>query len=356
MIVEERTTRLHRQARRGRALYAERASRSSSDPRQPGRRVHDRHRRRSARSCTVGLRGRYAERERAARAQLQADPRWKDVPREDPAADPHAAATGSWCRLVLADPMSGARRQGRDRHRRRAGHRPRDRRGARGRGRADRGRRPAAAPRRRRPRFAGRRRADGRRRRRGGRRSEWRRDASSAAAASTCSSTTPASTPRWRCARSRRSRVEEWRQVMDVNVAEHVPDLPRRGAADARARRRADREHLLRHAVPRRPVPAALRHEQGRDRRADARAGEGARRRRHARQLRRARLHDERRRARRTPRSIEELREVSVVGAHAAARPGARRTSSARSCSSAAPASTFVTGQTIVIDGGQYFH
>ena len=83
--------------------------------------------------------------------------------------------------------------------------------------------------------------------------------------------------------------VEEWRQVMDVNVAEHVPDLPGRGAAHARAGRGQDREHLLGDAVPRRAVPAALRHQQGRDRRAHARAGQGAGLRRGARQLRGAR-------------------------------------------------------------------
>src|SRR5256885_10254340 len=44
-----------------------------------------------------------------------------------------------------------------------------------------------------------------------------------------------------------------------------------------RSGRRQDREHLVRNAVPRRPVPAPLRHLEGRDRRAHARAREGAR-------------------------------------------------------------------------------
>ena len=73
-----------------------------------------------------------------------------------------------------------------------------------------------------------------------------------------------------------------------------VPDLPRGGAGDARPGRRQDRQHLVGHAVPRRAVPAPLRDEQGRDRRAHARAGEGARQGRDPRQLRRARVHDER--------------------------------------------------------------
>ena len=59
---------------------------------------------------------------------------------------------------------------------------------------------------------------------------------------------------------------------------EHVPDLPRRRGADARPGRRAHREHLLGHALPRRALPAALRDEQGRDRGPHARAGQGARR------------------------------------------------------------------------------
>ena len=55
------------------------------------------------------------------------------------------------------------------------------------------------------------------------------------------------------------------------------------------------------------------------------------------------------------PEVVEKLRDVSVVGANAAARPGAggrgRRGRLLRE-----PGSAFVTGQTIVIDGGQYFH
>ena len=47
-----------------------------------------------------------------------------------------------------------------------------------------------------------------------------------------------------------------------------VPHLPRRRPRDARAGRREDREHLVGHAVSRRPVPPALRDVEGRDRRA----------------------------------------------------------------------------------------
>ena len=122
---------------------------------------------------------------------------------------------------------------------------------------------------------------------------------------------------------------------MDVNVLSHVPDLPRRRAADARVRRRADREHLVGHAVPRRAVPPALRHEQGRDRRVHARAREGARGR-GARQLRRARVHDERRRARSTRRSSRRCRASPSRRARSSA-TRCPRTSPARSRSSAAP-------------------
>ena len=104
---------------------------------------------------------------------------------------------------------------------------------------------------------------------------------------------------------------------------EHVPDLPRGRPADARAGRRADREHLVGHALPRRALPAALRDEQGRDRGAHARAGQGARRRRRARQLRGARLHDERRRAR-APRGHRGAAGRLGQRAHDQARPGAR--------------------------------
>ena len=68
-----------------------------------------------------------------------------------------------------------------------------------------------------------------------------------------------------------------------------VPHLPGGRAGDARAGRRQDREHLVGDAVPRRAVPAPLRDEQGRDRRAHPRAREGARQGRDPRQLRRAR-------------------------------------------------------------------
>ncbi len=71
--------------------------------------------------------------------------------------------------------------------------------------------------------------------------------------------------------------LDEWRTVMDVNVASMFLDVSRRGARDAGERRRQDREHLLGDAVPRCAVPAALRDEQGRDRRVHARACEGGR-------------------------------------------------------------------------------
>ena len=125
--------------------------------------------------------------------------------------------------------------------------------------------------------------------------------------------------------------VDEWRRVMDVNVLSMFLTCRAVVPHDARAGRRADREHLLGDAVPRRAVPPALRDEQGRDRRVHPGAGEGARRRRDPRQLRRARLHDERRACRSNPEVVEALRDVSVSARTLQARPGARATSSARS-------------------------
>ena len=56
------------------------------------------------------------------------------------------------------------------------------------------------------------------------------------------------------------------------------------------------------------------------------------------------------------PEVVEALQDGLVVVAHDQARPGARRTSPARSRSCAARSPSFITGQTMVIDGGQYFH
>ena len=96
--------------------------------------------------------------------------------------------------------------------------------------------------------------------------------------------------------------LEEWRRVMDVNVASMfltcraiVPVMRARGGGQ-------DRQHLVGHAVSRRPVPAPLRHLEGRDRRPHAGAREGARQGRHPRQLRRTRVHDVGRGRGRTPR------------------------------------------------------
>ena len=55
------------------------------------------------------------------------------------------------------------------------------------------------------------------------------------------------------------------------------------------------------------------------------------------------------------PEVVEALREVSI-GARTLKRDQEPGTSPARSRSCAARASTFITGQTMVIDGGQYFH
>ena len=96
----------------------------------------------------------------------------------------------------------------------------------------------------------------------------WRGRRSSDAARSTSSSTTPASTPRSRCARSPRSRSRSGGSVMDVNVASMFLACRAVVPAHARAGWGQDREHLVGHAVPRRSLPAPLRHEQGRDRRA----------------------------------------------------------------------------------------
>ena len=100
--------------------------------------------------------------------------------------------------------------------------------------------------------------------------------------------------------------------MMDVNVASMFLTCRAVVPRDARARRRQDREHLVGHAVPRRAVPAPLRDVEGRDRRVHARAREGARQGRRARQLRRARLHDVDG-VQAHPEVVEKLRDVSVA-------------------------------------------
>ena len=133
--------------------------------------------------------------------------------------------------------------------------------------------------------------------------------------------------------------LEEWNRVMEVNVASMF--LTSRAVVPVmrEARRRQDREHLLGHAVSRRPLPPALRDEQGRDRRVHARAREGARQGLDPRELRRAGLHDVGRRARPSPRSSRSCAtSPSRRGRSSATR--SRRTSSAPSSSSARPRPT----------------
>ena len=100
----------------------------------------------------------------------------------------------------------------------------------------------------------------------------WPRRRSSAAAASTSSSTTPASTPRCAMRPFDQIPLEEWRRVMDVNVASMfltcravVPMMREQGGGKIVNISVGD-------AVPRRPVPAPLRHQRGRDRRLHPRA------------------------------------------------------------------------------------
>ena len=71
--------------------------------------------------------------------------------------------------------------------------------------------------------------------------------------------------------------LEEWRQVMDVNVASMFLTCRAAVPVMRAQRRRQDREHLVGDALPRRAVPAPLRDLEGRDRRAHPRAREGAR-------------------------------------------------------------------------------
>ena len=122
--------------------------------------------------------------------------------------------------------------------------------------------------------------------------------------------------------------------MMDVNVASMfltcravVPVMREPG-------RREDREHLVGHAVPRRPVPPALRDVEGRDRGAHARAREGARQGLDPRELRRARVHDVGRREVASRGDREAARRLRRVRAPSSA-TRCPRTSSARSSSSA---------------------
>ena len=148
--------------------------------------------------------------------------------------------------------------------------------------------------------------------------------------------------------------LAEWRQVMDVNVASHVPDVPCDRPGHAAERRRPDREHLVRDALPRGPFllhyvtskgaivafTRALAKEVGKDGVLvncvapgfTMSAGVEAH-----------------------PEVIEKLRDVSVAARTAAARSGAGDVVGAVVYFASA-GSSFVTGQTIVIDGGQTFH
>ena len=117
--------------------------------------------------------------------------------------------------------------------------------------------------------------------------------------------------------------LEEWNRVMEVNVASMFLTSRAVVPGHARAGRREDREHLVGHALSRRPVPPALRDVEGRDRRLHARAREGARPRLDPRELRRARLHDVGRREVASRGDREAPRRLGRV-ADAAARPGAR--------------------------------
>ena len=74
------------------------------------------------------------------------------------------------------------------------------------------------------------------------------------------------------------------------------------------------------------------------------------------RQLRRARLHDVATGVKAQPEVIEALQGASPSRPARCSATRCRRTSSARSSSSARPRPDFITGQTMVIDGGQYFH
>ena len=267
----------------------------------------------------------HAERE-TRRAALQARSDWQAVPRADPAADPHPAEPHPRADAVLADrveAVSWASSTGRWRSSRAR---------AQGIGRAIadglaaegarivvadlQGAEEAAEA------YPGRCRPDRRRRRRGRGRADGRGDGRAVRRPRRARQQRGA----LRVARDAAVHRDPARRVAAGDGRQRrvdVPHLPRGRARDARARRWGDRQHLVRDALPRRPVPAPLRDEQGRDRRVHARAREGARPRRDPRELRRARVHDVGRREgapggdRAAPRRLRR-------GAHHPARPGAR--------------------------------
>ena len=250
--------------------------------------------------------------------------------------------------------MSAPRRQGRDRHRRRAGHRPRDRRRARRRRRADRHRRPARAPRRRRPPSA-----DGV----GLTVDVASEDDVARMAAETVERCGAIDILVNNAGLYASLAMRPFEQIPRRGVApgdgrqrrSHVPHLPRGRAADARAGRRADRQHLVGHAVPRRALPAPLRDQKGAIvalTRALAKElggddvlvncvapgftmSDGVRR---------------------APRGHRGAAGRLGRRAHDQARPGARGRRRRGRLPVRARAPTFITGQTMVIDGGQYFH
>ena len=134
-----------------------------------------------------------------------------------------------------------------------------------------------------------------------------------------------------------------------------VPDVPRGRAGDARERPRQARQHLFGHTVSGRPAPAALRDVEGRDRRAHARTREGAR------QGQRALLNcvapgfTMSAGVEAHPEVVEKLRDVSVA-ARTIQRDQTPDDVVGAVVYLSGPGSAFVTGQTIVIDGGQTFH
>ena len=273
------------------------------------------------------------------------------VREEAAAADRLAAQPHPDAGAVVADRGERARRQGRDRHRRRAGHRPGDRRRARGRGREGRDRRP------------------GRRRGGGGR---LPRTASAYASTSPPRPTARMAArpcrplrPHRRARQQRRHllvagaqpleeiAVDEWRKVFDVNVLGMF--LATRAVLPQMRAQGGGRIVNISSGTPFKGVPFLLHYvdEQGRRRGDDEGDREGGRRHRHPRQHRRAGLHDVRRRAReprgqRAAGDLGEARDIQrdqfpsdVVGAIVFF-----------CCAD----SSFITGQTLVVDGGQYFN
>ena len=217
-----------------------------------------------------------------------------------------------------------------------------DRRGPRCGGARDRRRRPAGR-RGCRGVVRGRRRDHGRRLERGGRAAAGERAGRALRAGSTCSSTTPALYASLEMRPFEQIPLEEWRHVMDVNVASMFLTCRAVVPVMRERRRREDRE-------PSRPgrrfagaVPAPLRDVEGRDRRVHPRARERARQGQRARQLRRARLHDVGRRRGASRGGREAARRVRLGAT--LQRDQVRTTSSARSSSSAARAPTSSPGR-----------